>query len=195
MMVQDDDGDEFPVVVDFGLAKLFDRSGYQRGMKLTQTGQVFGTCLYMSHEQCNAAPDLDGRSDMYSFGCVMYKMLTGTPPFIRENFTQTVLAHINEEAQLIEQLVPQEVNPTKLHDTIHKCIRNNPNDRYPSMAEVIEGLSSIMRRGKERSQTMISTTTDSAERKSGPSQAEINFELGRSSKKPSRGIANRQTAE
>lgn len=177
MIVQDDDGDEFPIVVDFGLAKLYDKSGYQRGPKLTQTGQVFGTCLYMSPEQCNAQ-DLDGRSDMYSFGCVMYEVLTGESPFLRENFVQTVMAHINEEAMPIEQLVPQAVNPTKLHDIIHKCMRKNIGDRYPSMTEVIEDLSSIMRRGKERSQTMISTSTDSAERKSGPSQAEINYELG-----------------
>lgn len=99
----------------------------------------------------------------------MYEVLTGESPFLRENFVQTVMAHINEEAMPIEQLVPQAVNPTKLHDIIHKCMRRNIGDRYPSMTEVIEDLSSIMRRGKERSQTMISTSTDSAERKSAQS--------------------------
>lgn len=179
MLAIDDDGLEYPVVVDFGLAKLFDVDGKGKGAKLTQTGQVFGTCLYMSPEQCQAQ-ELDGRSDMYSMGCMMYEVLTGTAPFMRDNFMLTVMAHINEEAVPIEQVVPGTVFPARLNDIVHKCMRKNIAERYASMDEVIDALQQVQARGKERSKTMISTSAEGADRKSGASQANINYELGRS---------------
>ncbi|MFN8655089.1 MAG: serine/threonine-protein kinase [Candidatus Obscuribacterales bacterium] len=178
MLAIDDDGLEYPVVVDFGLAKLYDVDGKGKGAKLTQTGQIFGTCLYMSPEQCQAQ-ELDGRSDMYSMGCMMYEILTGTAPFMRANFMQTVMAHLNEEAVPIEQVVPGTVFPARLNDIVHKCMRRNINERYGSMDEVLEALQQVQSRGKERSKTMISTSAEGADRKSGASQADINFELGR----------------
>lgn len=71
--------DGTPKLVDFGLAKLLPDSGKQV-QKLTQTGQVFGTVLYMSPEQCLGQP-LDGRSDLYSLGCLLYEAAAGVPPF------------------------------------------------------------------------------------------------------------------
>ncbi|MFA7335232.1 MAG: serine/threonine-protein kinase [Candidatus Obscuribacterales bacterium] len=62
-------------IVDFGLAKSYDESA----MKLTQTGEIFGSPLYMSPEQCQGAP-LDNRSDIYSLGCLFYESLSGIPP-------------------------------------------------------------------------------------------------------------------
>lgn len=62
-------------IVDFGLAKSYDESA----MKLTQTGEIFGSPLYMSPEQCQGAT-LDNRSDIYSLGCLFYESLSGIPP-------------------------------------------------------------------------------------------------------------------
>ncbi len=62
-------------IVDFGLAKNYDESA----LKLTQTGEIFGSPLYMSPEQCQGAP-LDNRSDIYSLGCLFYESLSGIPP-------------------------------------------------------------------------------------------------------------------
>jgi serine/threonine-protein kinase len=62
-------------IVDFGLAKSYDESA----MKLTQTGEIFGSPLYMSPEQCQGAA-LDKRSDIYSLGCLFYETLSGIPP-------------------------------------------------------------------------------------------------------------------
>ncbi len=62
-------------IVDFGLAKSYDESA----LKLTQTGEIFGSPLYMSPEQCQGAP-LDNRSDIYSLGCLFYESLSGIPP-------------------------------------------------------------------------------------------------------------------
>jgi serine/threonine-protein kinase len=64
------------IVTDFGIAGAIDAGGG----KLTQTGIVLGTPMYMSPEQASGEPILDGRSDVYSLGCVLYEMLAGEPP-------------------------------------------------------------------------------------------------------------------
>ncbi len=66
-----------PKVVDFGIAKLTDDEG-GNSVNLTRTGEVFGTPLYMSPEQC-LGTKIDHRTDIYSIGCVMYEVLTGAP--------------------------------------------------------------------------------------------------------------------
>src|SRR5512143_320529 len=65
------------VVADFGIARAVDQAG---GEKLTETGIALGTPAYMSPEQATGSRDLDGRSDLYSLGCVLYGMLAGGPP-------------------------------------------------------------------------------------------------------------------
>ena len=66
------------VVADFGIARAVSAAGHDR---LTGTGMSVGTPLYMSPEQAAGETDLDGRSDLYSLGCVLYEMLAGQPPF------------------------------------------------------------------------------------------------------------------
>ena len=66
------------VVTDFGIARAVDAAG---GSQLTATGMAIGTPAYMSPEQAAGEPDVDGRTDLYSLGCVLYEMLAGEPPF------------------------------------------------------------------------------------------------------------------
>jgi serine/threonine protein kinase len=80
-------------VLDFGIAKLGDLS--LTADKLTQTGAVLGTPHYMSPEQC-MGEELDGRSDIYSLGIVIYEMLSGTVPFNSPSMSALIVQHVNQ---------------------------------------------------------------------------------------------------
>jgi serine/threonine protein kinase len=86
LLTKGDDGEDYVRIVDFGIAKMQtqDNTG-----KLTRTGQVFGSPLYMSPEQCEGLP-ADARSDIYSLGCVAYELITGRPPHVGKNVVETM---------------------------------------------------------------------------------------------------------
>ena len=85
-------------IVDFGIAKKVTENASEI-QKLTQTGEVFGTPLYMSPEQCRG-DKLDERSDIYSLGCVMFETLTAVPPFKGESAIATIMMHLTKEPPL-----------------------------------------------------------------------------------------------
>lgn len=134
-------GEERATVVDFGIAKFANESQEARdAQKLTQTGEVFGSPLYMSPEQCRGSA-MDGRSDIYSFGCMLYEMVTGEVPFCGINAVQTILMQINDPPppprlrasdgnQAITTL------PGGLETVIMHCLAKEPTDRYSSMDDV-----------------------------------------------------------
>ena len=82
------------VVADFGIARAIERA---TGISaVTSTGFTLGTPTYMSPEQAGAERDLDGRSDIYSLGCVLYELLAGAPPFGGPNARSIILRHMTE---------------------------------------------------------------------------------------------------
>src|SRR5262249_53112837 len=83
------EGDQ-AVVADFGVARALTAAGVDR---LTETGISLGTPTYMSPEQAAASRELDGRSDLYALGCVLYEMLTGQPPFAGATAQQLLARH------------------------------------------------------------------------------------------------------
>src|SRR5690554_4538349 len=82
---------DFVKVLDFGIAKIDD------GVQLTQAGMVFGTAAYMAPEQATGA-GVDGRTDIYAVGCMLFEMLTGRLPFNGDNFMKVLAQHIREPA-------------------------------------------------------------------------------------------------
>jgi serine/threonine protein kinase len=130
-------------LVDFGIAKM--RLDNQATHGLTRTGEIFGSPQYMSPEQCEGA-ELDVRSDIYSFGCVMYETITGKPPFQSENPIELILKHLQEEPEPITE-VGVGANAEELNYVTMRCLQKDPKERYQTMIEVEAALKDCLLRG------------------------------------------------
>src|SRR5213595_3907723 len=126
-----------PLLVDFGIARRLD-SG--TGAGLTQTGLVIGTPHYMSPEQALGDPNLGPASDLYSFGCVLFQMVTGEPPFDGESSQQVVSKHLADPPRAASTVNPGV--PRELSDVIARLLAKQPADRFRSAGEVIAVLES-----------------------------------------------------
>jgi len=125
------------VVADFGIAKLL--AGDERGdSQLTETGMSIGTAAYMSPEQATASADVDGRSDLYSLGSVLYEALAGEAPFTGAT-VQTILAkRLTDPAPSARRL--RDTIPQALDDAIMRCLQRVPADRFATATEFVEAL-------------------------------------------------------
>ena len=113
------------VVADFGVARAVSAAG---GERLTQTGSIVGTPLYMSPEQAAGEPDLDGRSDVYSLGCVVFESLTGSPPFSGSSVLAILARRLTEPAPRLTSL--DQALPAALDDVLARALALNPADRF-----------------------------------------------------------------
>jgi len=104
-LVRDAQGANQVKVLDFGIAKLMDAAGGM-GQK-TRTGVLLGTPGYMSPEQIKNAKGVDGRSDLWSVGVILYELLTAREPFPADNEFARLTSVLTEEVKPIEQVVPQ----------------------------------------------------------------------------------------
>lgn len=120
-----------PLLMDFGVARV------QYEGNLTKTGTLLGTPHYLAPEQPLGKP-IDGRSDIYSLGIMLYEMLAGRPPFHDENSITLIFKHINEPPQPLNALVP-ELDP-ELCFIVHKMIEKSPENRYQTASEVADAL-------------------------------------------------------
>ncbi|HTV55434.1 MAG TPA: serine/threonine-protein kinase, partial [Terriglobia bacterium] len=139
VLVHDPNG-ERAKVLDFGVAKLKEaRAAGRAGLTLTGTGMVVGTPQYMSPEQASGkrGDELDGRSDLYSLGVVMYQMLTGELPFKSDTTMGLLMAHINSPPRPMLQVRPDLNIPASLTRLVMKCLEKNPEKRPPNGAALI----------------------------------------------------------
>ncbi len=123
---------EVAKVLDFGIAKLKEAHASDAGgLTLTGTGVVIGTPQYMSPEQAmgKRGDDLDGRSDLYSLGVVMYQMLTGDLPFKADTTMAMLLAHMQAAPIAIKAAHPDLQIPEAIANVVMKTLEKDPNDR------------------------------------------------------------------
>lgn len=143
----DEDGQRVAKLADFGLCKLQDEVADPEG-RLTRTGIALGTPVYMSPEQCYGQ-HTDVRSDIYSFGCMLFEMLTGVPPFSAEAPAALLMKHINEPPPRLLDVVKGTGMPPQLQDIYLRCLQKDPRHRYQSFAAVIQALKEIENRGDQ----------------------------------------------
>lgn len=121
-------------VIDFGFAKNVDGSHDSR---LTSTGEAFGSPCYMSPEHC-LGKELDVRSDIYSFGCLMYQALCGKPPVEGENALATVAKQVQGDVVSLRKVNPNV--PKNLNTVIMQCLQKEPSMRYQTVDEIEQDL-------------------------------------------------------
>ncbi len=122
------------VLADFGVARALDAAG---GGRLTETGITFGTPLYMSPEQASADRRLDGRSDIYSLGCVLYEMLAGDPPFSGRTAQAIIARRMSEPVPRLRTL--RDVPPS-VEEVVVKALARSPADRFVDASQFSQAL-------------------------------------------------------
>jgi beta-lactam-binding protein with PASTA domain/tRNA A-37 threonylcarbamoyl transferase component Bud32 len=140
-------------VTDFGIARAVGRDGEQT---MTQTGMVIGTASYLSPEQAQGNP-VDGRSDVYSLGVVLFEMLTGRTPFSGDTALSIAYKHVREDPP-----PPSELNrdvPAQLDAVTLKALAKNPDNRYSSAAEMSEDLQRFMHGQKVQATPILADQT------------------------------------
>lgn len=123
------------LVADFGLARAIGAADYER---LTRTGIIVGTAHYLSPEQLLEERDLDQRADIYSLACILFEMLTGSPPFTAPNLTELATRILRAPAPSARRLRP-EVSET-VDRVIVTALAKSAAARYPTMAEFAAAL-------------------------------------------------------
>ncbi len=136
MLVTDDVGRYHAKVLDFGLALLFDPGkekleNSKSKRRLTVTGEIHGSPLYMSPEQCAGNAEIDTFTDIYSLGAMLYELLAGRPPFDAEAIPSILFAHLHDEVPDIHD----SRLPADIEQLVYEMLAKEPGDR-PSAREV-----------------------------------------------------------
>lgn len=135
MVTKDGDGKTRLKLVDFGIGKVQHRDREEL-MELTSTGEIVGTPYYMSPEQA-LGQQLDERCDIYSLGCVMCHVVTGSPPFTGVSVIQVLARHAKDPLpDLLLSKAGKQV-PAGLRNIIAKCMEKDAKDRYQSTDELL----------------------------------------------------------
>ena len=131
MITQARDGADVVKVVDFGIAKAV--AGDETGQKVTKTGLVVGTPEYMSPEQLSG-DKLDGRSDIYSLGLVLYRMLTGVLPFQADTAQEVMIKRLTDEPTPLAEARPDIEFPPGAQAVLDRVLQRLTADRYQNAA-------------------------------------------------------------
>jgi serine/threonine protein kinase len=129
-------GGERSKILDFGICKVSTSDA-----TVTQSGAMVGTPVYMSPEQCRGTGQVDHRADIYAFGCLVFHMLTGRPPFVGEASGELIVAHLREEPPPASQFV--EGLPAVVDALLLRCLAKDPDDRFGSMSELLLALGEL----------------------------------------------------
>lgn len=137
IVVQSDEG-EFAKLVDFGIAKI-----QGDNQIVTDPKAIVGSPIYMSPEGCKSQ-ECDVRSDVYSFGCLMYEALSGSPPFVGDTAFDTIQMKTTEEAPSLVSVMDISEIPDSLVSIVSTCLKRNPDERFQNAALLEKALEEIV---------------------------------------------------
>ncbi|MCC7542569.1 MAG: serine/threonine protein kinase [Deltaproteobacteria bacterium] len=127
-------GHDFVKLLDFGISKV--KRADMESVRMTKTGQLVGTPLYMSPEQARGETDVEPTADVYALGVILYEMCCGSPPFEAENYFQLLWKHGSETPETPRKRCPEAGIPEAVEAVILKALEKDPRDRYQSMDEL-----------------------------------------------------------
>ncbi|MBV8519405.1 MAG: protein kinase [Acidobacteria bacterium] len=140
ILTQTADGHPFVKLIDLGISKSLDE-----GNTMTQTGQFLGKVAYASPEQFGG--HVDGRSDLYSFGVVLYKLLTNEEPFAGENYREIISAHLFQKPR---PFPPELEIPDAVQQVVFRALENEPAHRYADAHEFADAVEEAFGVQRER---------------------------------------------
>jgi serine/threonine-protein kinase len=138
MLVDRENYPDFVKVLDFGIAKVRMQDNTGKTQQLTQLGTVFGTPEYMSPEQARGNP-VDGRSDLYTLGVMLYEMLTGTTPFKSDDLIVVLTRTITEAPAPLPNTIPEPIRTLTM-----RLLRKLPEERVAHAVELIGQIDAII---------------------------------------------------
>ena len=141
MISKDAQGKVRVKILDFGVSKLLIQG--ETFQTKTQTGEMLGTLLYMSPEQC-LDQDLDGRADVYSLGCVLFEALTAKPPICGRTAFETMNQHLTLKPEKLSNVRPDLIFPVRLEKIVQKAVEKDPNHRYQRIGDFEEELKALL---------------------------------------------------
>ncbi len=150
-LADEPDGGVRTVLLDFGLAKPLNEVGCS---KITTSGTVVGTPLYMSPEQA-CSEHLDVRSDVYSLGAVLYELISGAPPFLAYTIAAVYNRLLREEPEPLSKAARYPLPSNDIDDLIVRALAKNPEERFQSARALVSALGEIKRKETGRPVTTL----------------------------------------
>ncbi|HZI67663.1 MAG TPA: protein kinase [Thermoanaerobaculia bacterium] len=138
MMTREEDGVVRAKLIDLGIAKIA-----QAKEELTGADEFIGKLRYSSPEQLTSSAQIDARSDLFSFGIVLYEILTGTRPYGGETIHEIVANRLNQPPLPFDETDPSGRLSPALRETVLKALRSRPDERYQTAAEFSKALESL----------------------------------------------------
>jgi len=163
-------GGDWAKVLDFGIAKI-QQSVDKTDPGLTAPNIIIGTPQYMSPEQCAQASDIDARSDIYSFGIILYEMFVGHVPFTGDSPTVIMMKHLQEPPPSV--LEERKDLPAEVGRVVARSLAKRPEDRFQTVGELHEALAQAAGSGSAPSVAAAATAveTDRIVSPTGPNEA------------------------
>lgn len=149
------DGGDLVKILDFGIAKL--KNNEHRPEAATRTGITLGTPYYMPPEQARGQKELDERADIYALGVILYELLSGRKPHNGENYNAILYSILMQAAPRIETFRPD--LPPELAAVVHRAMAADANERYSSVSELGQALSSFAGRTLTPAPTISNAST------------------------------------